>query len=224
MRLFDVVLAAAILVSPSGRAGACPGAPEPLPAPAEATCMFPADIQGNEGLCDLIAYVEYAADADTPPDADGAGVGAAEALPPEARPTDTGQAGPQPHESSIPTALVLARSVYEGDEIAGTHPVDTIELTGKVPPGHAVAFHCLRNDQPDSTLAAVAPLDHDQPVNAMAAWEVDFERRVFVETSPDGVVCEMGSGDGAVPGRLMKPGSSKASAPNQGVPGHFQES
>ena len=168
MRLIDAVLVAAILASLPGRADACLAAPERLPAPEEATCMFPADILGNEGLCDLIAYVEYAAaDADALPDADGVDADEVGAPPLEARPVDIGPAESESRKSSTPTTLVLARSVYEGDEIASTHPVDFVELAGKVPPGHVVAFHCLRHDQPDSALAAVAPLDHYQPVYSL---------------------------------------------------------
>ncbi len=41
----------------------------------------------------------------------------------------------------------------------------------------------------------MAPVSHYLPVNATVAWEVDFTQQVLVETSPAGIVCEMGSGD-----------------------------
>lgn len=177
MRLITAVVAILALTLVSGRVAACPSDGEPA-AHEEAACMFPVDIVGNDGLCDLVAYVKE---------------GTSEQARGEENPHDT----PTPHTLAGGT-LVLARSVYDGDEIASTHPVDVIKLKSKVPPGHVVVFHCLRHDQPDSGLVAVAPLDHYQLVNAVAAWEVDFERQVFVETSPEGIVCEIGSGDGEV--------------------------
>jgi hypothetical protein len=142
--------------------------------------MYPVDIVGNDGLCDLVAYVEE-----------------------HTRERGEGEGEESPHDTpTLDTlaggTLVLARSLYEGDEIASTRPVDVVELGGKVPPGHVVAYHCLRYDRPDPGLVAVAPLSHDLPVNAVAAWEVDFEQRVFMEISPEGIVCELGSGDGEV--------------------------
>ncbi|MGV8940651.1 MAG: hypothetical protein ACOH1P_03810 [Lysobacter sp.] len=172
MHLINIVLAAVILACLPGRADAC--IPEdPPPVPAEGACMFPVDLVGNDGVCDLIAYVEKGPiEADLQPRTD------IQLVPPSARDT-----------------LVLARTRYQGDEIASTHPVDVVDLSGKVPPGHVVVFHCSRHGQPDSGLAAVAPVSHYLPVNATAAWEVDFQQQVFVETSPVGIVCEMGSGD-----------------------------
>lgn len=154
MRLITTVAATLALTLVSGRVAACTPAGEPTVS-VETACMYPVDIVGNDGLCDLVAYV----DEDT---------------------------------------LVLAKSLYEGDEIAATDPVDVVELDGKVPPGHVIAFHCLRHGRPDPTLVAVAPLSHDLPVNAVAAWEVDFEQQALMATGPEGIVCEMGSGDGEV--------------------------
>ncbi len=172
MHLINIVLAAAILACLPWRVDAC--VPEdPPPVPAQGDCMFPVDLVGDDGVCDLIAYVEKGP------------------IEPDLQPPNGHQSAP----SSARDTLVLARTRYQGDEIASTHPVDVVDLSGKVPPGHAIAFRCLRHGQPDSGLAAVAPVNHYAPVNATAAWEVDFEQQIFVATSPAGIICELGSGD-----------------------------